>query len=314
MGKIEPIITIDHHYSKSDLLFLLNIGITKFRINPARIGIERGFYLYQQLLSMNPKSDIFIDTVGNKARIGLNQKAITVKEKVIAISYKESEQAELTVPFFFFSLVQVGDSIKIKGINDFELRVLSIESNKFIAECSRVNILIKHRAHIYISNRYEKNYALNSVDLCIIKRFDDNCIFALSFVDGDKIVRDYKNISKNIVYAKIESKEGIKNIKEIALEANGIIVGRDDLSIFYSKDEIQNMTIECIRKCKKINKECIPASNLFLSLIDSNEISKKEIEFLRLLVDEGVEKIYCNETVIGNKNIAKKILNICRRM
>jgi len=315
MGKLDPVITIDHHFTK-DISYLYRSGICSYRINPARIGIERSSAVYEILAPEASNLKIFFDTLGSKARIGLKDKIGILKRKVV-ISTQASNEIDIVVPDSFFDYILEGDRLMVKGITNFYIDIVSKLKEKVIGNCNIENIVVKDKAHIYIKNRYIRNENINSTDSEIIEKFSDKGIIALSFVDSVELLQKVQKMGHAgcKIYAKIESPEGIKSLKEIAQLSDGVIIGRDDLSIFYSEKEIQDITLMCIKQCNSLGKECIPASNLFLSLIENEEISKSELIYLKRLTAEGVKRVYCNETVTcNNKNIAKKILCSCQKV
>jgi len=311
---LNPIITIDAKYQMSDIEKIIECGVNAFRINPARIGCEKAYRVYMDICKLANKPSIFVDTAGNKSRIFIPVKK-RVLDKNVTISKNKCHVADLYIDANLFQKLEKGDSLIIRGNELYEITIVKVQSDILQGICKESGYQVKNHAHTYIKDKYSENTNLSKKDLEILNCFnsEDAAIMALSFADCENIIflarekSPYKNI-----YAKIETPQAYGNIDRIIDVADGIIIGRDDLSVFYSENEINILTLEIARRCKKSNKTCIPASNFFLDLLKKKALPDKKKEYLRLLMHEGVTNIYCNETVINRSTeLLMRILNNC---
>ena len=101
------------------------------------------------------------------------------------------------------------------------------------------------------------------------------------------------------IFAKIETKYAIDRMNDLIDVADGIIIGRDDLLVWYSQTMINELVKSIILLCKARNIPVIPASNYFLSLGHDEEMIKEEHDTLLSLLSLRPEYVYVNET---NKN------------
>lgn len=190
-----------------------------------------------------------------------------------------------------------------------------MQADVVLGECEVPGLRIRNHSHIYIADKYFENIYLNEKDMEILDIFSENEAnnLALSFADSDELILLARKQSQgNKIFAKIETPRAYEKIDSIIEASDGIIIGRDDLSVFYDEEEINALTLAIAKKCKKNKKVCIPASNFFVDLFSAENLVEEKREYLRLLINEGVTDIYCNETVM-NRNIefAERVLNNC---
>ena len=311
---LNPIITIDAKYQMSDIKKIIECGVKSFRINPARIGCENAYRVYMDICKLAQKPSIFIDTAGNKSRVFIPEKKRVLNKKV-TISKNKCRVADLYIDSDLFQKLEKGDSLIIRGDESYEITIDKAQPDMLLGICKESGYQVKKNAHTYIKDKYIENTNLSEKDLEILNYFhsEEAAIMALSFADCENMIllaREKSPYKK--IYAKIETPQAYANIDRIIDVADGIIIGRDDLSVFYSENEINTLTLEIARKCKTNNKTCIPASNFFIDLLNKKTLPDKKIEYLRLLMHEGVTNIYCNETVINRSTeLLMRILNNC---
>lgn len=307
---MEPILTVDKNYTDDDFSEIRDLKIRYFRLNPGRIGLDRSKELITSIRTIIPHSIIFVDTSGSKCRIKMKNKGTCLKSyTTIGIC----EPAEIIITPFLFHLLKVNEELQIDGRSDnIQIRITNIGNNMASAIVNKVGI-INNNAHIYLKNKYIAYEKLNEIDISILEKFPDIDVIGLSFTDSLDLIKQAQNYSEAKFYAKIESPVGVANAKSIIQTADGIIIARDDLSRFYDKNMLDEVMKYLIDKCYQINKPYIPASNLFLDLINIGTMTKEAITRLEYLKSRNTKFIYCNESVIKKDiSIIKEICQLCR--
>jgi len=129
---------------------------------------------------------------------------------------------------------------------------------------------------------------------------------ALSFVrkandiiDLKKRIRD-KN-SKIKVISKIEMPEALRNIRDIIVESDGIMVARGDLGVEVPVEQVPMIQKEIIRKCMRRAKPVIVATQMMESMMDRTKPNRSEVTDVANAVLEGADAVMLSgETAMGN--------------
>ncbi|ACX72964.1 pyruvate kinase [Methanocaldococcus vulcanius M7] len=139
---------------------------------------------------------------------------------------------------------------------------------------------------------------------------------ALSFVRDKNDVKELKNIIKQLgggceVISKIETKKGLKNVKEIAKESDGLMVARGDLGV---EIPIENIPIEqknILRVANKCGILSITATQILDSMVYNPFPTRAEVTDIANAIYDGTDCLMLsNETTIGKYPVeAIKVLN-----
>lgn len=140
---------------------------------------------------------------------------------------------------------------------------------------------------------------------------------AVSFAENSRQIKTIKNkLKKKIkIISKIETKNGIKNIKEIIKESYGLMVARGDLSKNIKAERVPIFQKLIIKKCNKKNKFVITATEMLLSLMKKTNPEKSEVSDIANAVLDGSNALMLSEeTAIGKHPILsvktmRKIIN-----
>ena len=129
---------------------------------------------------------------------------------------------------------------------------------------------------------------------------------ALSFVRTPACIKQLKDIiAKNKhtakVIAKIEMPKAIKNLREIILESDGIMIARGDLGVELPIEEVPLIQKDIIKKCIHRAKPVIVATQMMESMIDRVKPNRSEITDVANAVLEGADALMLSgETAVGN--------------
>ncbi|MFH0839083.1 MAG: pyruvate kinase [Candidatus Omnitrophota bacterium] len=142
---------------------------------------------------------------------------------------------------------------------------------------------------------------------------------AQSFVRTRKDILDVKELlrasSRCRVIAKIECREGIKNIDEIIKISDGIMIARGDMGVSLPIYEIPVIQKMIIKKCNRAGKFVITATQMLESMAENLRPNRAEVtdvanaiidgtDFVMLSAESAVGK-YPVETVAMMNNIIK---------
>jgi len=129
---------------------------------------------------------------------------------------------------------------------------------------------------------------------------------ALSFVRKAVDITDLKKRikaknSKIKVIAKIEMPEALKNIRDIIIESDGIMVARGDLGVEVPVEQVPIIQKEIIRKCMHRAKPVIVATQMMESMMERTKPNRSEVTDVANAVLEGADAVMLSgETAMGD--------------
>lgn len=142
---------------------------------------------------------------------------------------------------------------------------------------------------------------------------------AQSFVRTKDDILDVRKLLKQgsrcLVIAKIENREGIRNIDEIISVSDGIMIARGDMGVSLPIYEIPIIQKMIIKKCNRVGKFVITATQMLESMTENLRPTRAEVadvanaiidgtDFVMLSAESAIGK-YPVETVSMMNNIIK---------
>ena len=95
--------------------------------------------------------------------------------------------------------------------------------------------------------------------------------------------------------------EALKNIRDIIVESDGIMVARGDLGVEVPVEQVPIIQKEIIRKCMHRAKPVIVATQMMESMIDRTKPNRSEVTDVANAVLEGADAVMLSgETAMGN--------------
>jgi pyruvate kinase len=106
--------------------------------------------------------------------------------------------------------------------------------------------------------------------------------------------------SKIKVIAKIEMPEALKNLRDIIVESDGIMVARGDLGVEVPVEQVPTIQKNIIRKCMHRAKPVIVATQMMESMMDRTKPNRSEVTDVANAVLEGADAVMLSgETAMG---------------
>jgi len=175
---------------------------------------------------------------------------------------------------------------------------------------------LKQKKGVNVPGAELKFKTLNEKDKKDVKfAIENNFDFiALSFVRNKNDILDLKKEigRKEIkVIAKIENREGIKNIDEIIDVSDGLMIARGDMGISIPVYEVPFVQKEIIKKCKNKRKFSITATQMLESMVENSVPTRAEVSDIANAVLDGTDCVMLSaETSVGKYPVeCVKIMN-----
>jgi pyruvate kinase len=128
---------------------------------------------------------------------------------------------------------------------------------------------------------------------------------ALSFVRNAQAVKELRNYLDSLnssarIIAKIEDQAGLKNLEEIVVAADMIMVARGDLGIEISYEKLPRVQFDAVELCLKHGTPVIIATHLLESMISAPLPTRAEVSDVANAVKEQADCVMLSgETTMG---------------
>ncbi len=236
-----------------------------------------------------------IELIANNEFIFTTEKMIGTKDKIY-VSYPN-----LT------SDVKVNERIFLDD-GKMEVRVVEILNDKEIKVSVTLGGILLPKKGVNLPDSALTMPSMTEkdrVDLAFIIEQNIDWV-ALSFVRKAIDITELKDIiksnnSKIKVIAKIEMPEALKNLRDIIVESDGIMVARGDLGVEVPIEQVPVIQKDIIRKCMRRAKPVIVATQMMESMIDRTKPNRSEVSDVANAVLEGADAVMLSgETAMGS--------------
>jgi pyruvate kinase len=298
------------------LLELVKAGVNVFRLNFSHGTHEDKANVIRMINRMNEEEpynvSILADLQGPKLRVGDIQNGLleinnadiltfTSKEKVLGTK----EKIYVSYPNLYQD-VKVGDKILI---DDGRLEVVVIE----ITPEEEVKVVVTYggillpKKGVNLPDTEISLPALTEKDLIDLDFIIEQKVdwIALSFVRKAEDIIDLKqrlaekNCSSKVI-AKIEMPSALKDLRNIILESDAVMVARGDLGVELPVEKVPMAQRDIIRKCIHRARPVIVATQMMESMIDHVKPNRSEITDVANAVLEGADAVMLSaETATG---------------
>ena len=303
--KIKIICTLGPSSLNSEFLEYSRKNIDLLRLNMSHLGISE---LKKNILFIKKKTNcpICIDTEGAQIRSKFTKRKFFKKNSFIYIR-KDNNKTLGLYPEYIQNKLKLNDILNI-GFEGLKVKIIKKKSESLLARVINQGYLENNKG-IHLENRIIKLECLTEKDNEAIKIGKLNNInnFALSFTNSLKDVKYFNELtgsnSNNIF--KIETRQSIKEFKEIIKEGDNFLIDRGDLSkdiSVYKIPETQRKLIKIKNQYK--NKKIFIATNLLESMILNEYPTRAEANDIYSCIEMGADGlVLAAETAIGKNPI-----------
>jgi pyruvate kinase len=275
---------------------------------------------------------ILLDLEGPRIRIGKlkGHKPVTLKKRqAVWLVKKDIHEGGNLIPFDYEGPVRSIRGAEYIYIDDgnIVLKIKDVKNDSVKTEVVVGGLLKEHKgvnipgAKLEFAGLSEKDK--NDIAFGLEQRVD---YIAQSFVKDSSDIMEIRDTLKNSrikpkIIAKIENREGIKNIDRIIDVSDGVMVARGDMGVSVPIYEIPIIQKYIIKKCNKKKKLVITATQMLESMVENVRPTRAEVtdvanavidgsDFVMLSAETAIGK-YPAETVKMMNNIIKFTENNC---
>ncbi len=318
MAKTDIVCTIGPACDKVGILKqLIKAGMKVARLNFSHGTHEDHRKRIEILRKLSGESDdkikILQDLEGFRIRIGSFAKVhggtIEIKERQIVTLANNSDLSSPTViPLDYagpLTAIKPGNHIYI---DDGYIALKAIKVSKETVRCRVLTSgIIREYKGVNIPNADFPFAALGEKDRFDIQFGIDNDVdfMAQSFVRRGQDIIDIRNYieKRNFncrLIAKIESKDGIKNLDEILEVSDGIMIARGDLGVSLPVYKVPVLQKMIIKKCRQRNKIVITATQMLESMTENPRPTRAEVSDVANAILDGTGYVMLSgETAMG---------------
>ena len=253
---------------------------------------------------------LLLDTKGPEIRVGLFRggKAILESEEQFILTSEDILGDNKQVSISYKGLpddVSPGDIILMD--DGMIVKIISAGNGKIVTKVLNGGVLTDRKslcvpgAHINLDFLSPQDIA--DLEFGIKEDFD---IIAASFTQTAENIRQMrreleKRHSRDMmIFAKIESVLGVRNIDEIINEADGIMVARGDMGVEIPLENVPIIQKQIIEKCRERGKTVITATQLLESMTVNPRPTRAEVNDVANAIFDGTSAIMLSgETANG---------------
>lgn len=301
--------------SYEQLLELVKAGVNVFRLNFSHGSHEDKARIIEYVRQINKTEPYNIailgDLQGPKLRVGeIENGELPIREGDILTFTNEKvvgnrEKIYVSYPNLHAD-VQVGEKILIDD-GKLEVVVREITAEKEVKVEVTLGGTLLPKKGVNLPDTNISLPALTEKDLADLEFMIRHRVdwVALSFVRKTEDITGLKERlraadCKAKVIAKIEMPEALRNLRDIIVESDGVMIARGDLGVELPVEEVPLIQKDIIKKCLHRAKPVIVATQMMESMIDRTKPNRSEITDVANAVLEGADAVMLSgETATG---------------
>lgn len=289
---------------------MIKKGMTGMRLNLSHTTLkksERYIRAYQSAAQkVGVKPQILIDMQGPELRIGDIEEPIYLEENQTITLSEKKEDKTIPVPIQVISAAEEGDEILFDD-GKILTKVISAEDKSVCVKVIQSGLLRGHKS-IKIKDKNVKMPPLTTHDIENIKLAKDYGVTALMqpFVLHGDDLKYVRSILKEFgaediqIFAKIENQIGVKNVKNILLEADVIIIARGDLGNDMPLWELPKVQKRLEMACKEADVPYVVVTQMLASMEEHPIPTRAEVSDIYHAVYHGAWGVMITgETAVG---------------
>jgi len=293
---------------------LVEAGMDVARLNLSHGKQEDHFRMLKMIREVAAGSGknvgILFDTRGPKVRTGdLSSGPVTLRdgeEFVLTTCPYPGDEKKVSVTYpLLHKVIKPGETVLIDdGL--IIMQVLRISGQDIVCEVINGGKLYSYKGLNTPTTRIDLP-AMEEKDRKDIKLALEHGIdfIAASFTRRAEDIIEIRRLvesenSQIMILAKIESREGIENYDAILEVADGIMVARGDLGVEIPPEEVPLLQKEFIRKCNRVGKPVITATQMLDSMIRNPRPTRAEASDVANAIFDGTDAVMLSgETAVG---------------
>ncbi|AZI67239.1 pyruvate kinase [Kaistella daneshvariae] len=319
---------------KETMIELVKAGVDVFRINFSHADyaiVKKNIETIREInRELGYSVGILGDLQGPKLRVGVVKEGSYLNPGDILTFTNEKMEGDSTKVYMTYQQfpkdVKVGERILI---DDGKLVLQVIETNE--VDTVRAKTIqggpLSSKKGVNLPNTNVSLPALTEKDIEDANFMLDMEVdwIALSFVRHAQDIIDLKEIIQNHptnkqktpIIAKIEKPEGVRNIEQILMECDGLMVARGDLGVEVPMEEVPAIQKNLVAIARNYAKPVIIATQMMETMINSLTPTRAEVNDVANSVLDGADAVMLSgETSVGKypvdvvRNMAKIVKNI----
>jgi pyruvate kinase len=297
--KISIICTLGPSSLNKKFMKLAEGNISLFRLNMSHLSL---FNLKKSILKIRrySKIPICIDTEGAQIRTKVKKERFYKKNQKIVV-YKKNKSISLYPPEVF-EKIKVRDILNF-GFENLRAKVLRKDASKLVCHTISEGFLGTNKG-VHLENRKINLMYLTNKDFKAIKIGNEFKInnYALSFTNSVKDMKKFNKLlkDKNKIF-KIETKDAVKDFKNILKYGNKFLIDRGDLSKDIKIENIPYVQRKLFALKNKYKKKIIyVATNLLESMMTNSYPTRGEANDIFNCLEMGANGlVLAAETATG---------------
>lgn len=287
---------------------MVKSGLNFARLNFSHRTKKDAKITYDNLRKVAPHIGIMMDTQGPEVRLGkVEENTELLKGTEVELVSKDIIGDERKLPVDYpklFDYLKKGDTI-LMADGSIELRVQNVGSS---VKCRVIyGGKISSKKSVNIPGKDIGLFAPTEDDLENIKfgakiGFD---FVAASFVKSAKDIRKIRTVLKKEksnmqIIAKIEHIKAVRNLDEILMASDAVMIARGDLGVEVPASDVPLLQKTIIRKCLEHEKPVIVATQMLMSMTEHPRATRAEVSDVANAVEDGADAVMLSEeTAIG---------------
>ena len=322
MAKTKIICTLGPASSSETVIRKMMIaGMDVARLNFSHGTHSEMIHLIEIIRVLNHKYKRHIkilgDLQGHRIRVGKLTTPILLKKKqIVWLTQENIIGKDEIIPFDYkgpLSNIKKGYQIFIDDGN-IALEVIGKTKNRLKTKVI-IGGLLKEYKGINIPEaklKFGEISEKDKEDISFCEKYSIEYI-AQSFVRTKKDILEVKRLlnpnSKCKIIAKIENREGIKNIDEIIEVSDGIMIARGDMGVSIPIYEIPIIQKIIIKKCNNMGKFVITATQMLESMVENVRPTRAEVTDVANAIIDGTDFVMLSaETAVGKYPVEAVIM------